>query len=736
MSGGEANRMPEGAPEDGDDVIRISPFYIPASDSVATHGQRVLKFANCFAVLDDYGNAQASGASAEGLFFEDTRYLSQLLTTIEETRPLLLSSTVTEDNAMLSVDLANPDLSEGGRLWLPRATVLMLTMTTLGEDTLFQVMELRNFGLTPAQFRLSVYFDADFADIFEVRGMQRAKRGSRLPEERRPEGPVLAYRGLDEIVRRTRLVFDPYPKVVTRHRAIWEVHLAAGGKQTLQLAAHCERDDRPRSATTRVNSLAAVQRRLADREARAAHLYSSNESFNDCLNRARADLDMLTTETPHGLYVYAGIPWFSTTFGRDGLLTALECLWLDPMLAAGTLRFLAAHQATAFDADADAEPGKILHEARRGEMAALGEVPFGRYYGSVDSTPLFITLAAAYYERTGDLGLIRLIWPNIEAAVTWMARHGDLDGDGFLEYDRKSATGLANQGWKDSADSVFHADGHFAEAPIALAEVQAYAHAAYLGAGHLAAALGFADKAQSLTKAAAELRHRFEEAFWQEDLGCYALALDADKRPCRVRASNAGHALLGGLASPERALAVADTLMAPGFFSGWGIRTLAEGEARYNPASYHNGSIWPHDNGLIALGFAHYGLKQHLLRLMTGLFDAVQYIELRRLPELFCGFARRPGMAPTAYPVACSPQAWSAAALFAVLGGALGVSFAPHERQIRFRRPTLPLWLDELKISNLRLCESSVDLVLRRSHDDVGLTVVRRDGPVEIVLTS
>ncbi|HEX4573327.1 MAG TPA: amylo-alpha-1,6-glucosidase, partial [Dongiaceae bacterium] len=318
----------------------------------------------------------------------------------------------------------------------------------------------------------------------------------------------------------------------------------------------------------------------------------------------------------------------------------------------------------------------------------------------------------------------------------WMRRYGDADGDGFLEYDRKSVSGLINQGWKDSADSIMHADGSLAEAPIALAEVQAYAYAAYQGAAGLASALGRPAEAGELEEMARQLKRRFETAFWLEDLGTYALALDGAKRPCCVRSSNAGHVLFGGLAAYDRAARVADGLMTSQCFSGWGIRTLAEGEARYNPLSYHNGSVWPHDNALIAMGLGRYRLRSQLLRLLGGLFDASQFMEIGRLPELFCGFTRRSGMGPTDYPVACSPQAWASGAAFALLGALLGVSFAPQERQIRFIRPTLPPWLELLEITNLRLGDAAVDLQLRRSREDVGLTVLRRDGMVEVVVTS
>ncbi len=717
------------------DETGVSPFYIPSTAAIATQHAHVLKQADSFLVLDVFGDAQASGPGLEGLFFEDTRYLSRLALTIEGMRPLLLSSTVTEDNAMLSTDLTNPDLTENGRLRLGRNAVHIHRSAVLADDALFETVELRNFDTTPTRLCLELAFDADFADIFEVRGAVRQRRGVMLPDEQRAAGPVLAYRGLDGVVRRTRFDFDPLPAAAGPRRVQWTVALPPEGHQAVRLAIRCGRDDRAPRATSYEASLAAATRRVADRKLRAADLYTSNETFNDVLSRSRADLDMLVSETPQGLYAYAGIPWFSTAFGRDGIITALECLWLDPALAAGTLRFLAANQATMLDRNADAEPGKILHETRKGEMAALGEVPFARYYGSIDSTPLFIMLAAAYYVRTGDLDLVRALWPNIEAALSWMAEHGDLDGDGFLEYDRKSVNGLINQGWKDSHDSVFHDDGMLAEAPIALAEVQAYAHAAYLGAAAMATALRRIDKAVELTEAAERLSRRFETAFWIEELGTYALALDGAKRPCRVRASNAGHVLLGGLASPERAARVAETLMTPDSFSHWGIRTIAVGEARYNPIAYHNGSVWPHDNGLIAMGFARYGLKRPLLRLLTGLFDAALFMDLRRLPELFCGFARRPGSGPTAYPVACIPQAWSSASVFAMLGAALGISFDPPARQIRFTRPVLPPWLDEIRLTNLQLAEASADLVLRRSEDSVALQVLRHQGELDIVLT-
>jgi glycogen debranching enzyme len=465
-----------------------------------------------------------------------------------------------------------------------------------------------------------------------------------------------------------------------------------------------------------------------------ATVASSNEVFNEVFSRSASDIYTLLTRTELGPYPYAGIPWYNTIFGRDGIITAMMMLWTDPSVARGVLRTLADLQAAELDPDADCEPGKILHERRHGEMALLGEVPFRRYYGSVDATPLYLQLAGLYYDRTGDLQTIDEIWPNLEAALEWIDRYGDRDGDGFVEYEKTCPEGLINQGWKDSHDSVFHADGTLAKGPIALCEVQGYVYAAKLAMARLCWTRGDAARAHRLGAEAHELRERFDKAFWSEELGTYALALDGEKRPCIVYASNAGHALFAGIASHERARAVAKVLMSPESFCGWGIRTVRRGEARFNPMSYHNGSVWPHDNAMIALGFARYGLKEEAGRLFEALFTAATHQELRRLPELFCGFQRKPHRGPTAYPVACSPQAWAAAAPFALVQACLGLELRHEENEIRFTSPILWGYVNELVLRNLRVGDSRADLRIARHGRDAAVNVLRRVGDVRIVV--
>jgi glycogen debranching enzyme len=643
---------------------------------------------------------------------------------------------VQEDNAVLTVDLTNPDRVVADGAVLRGELIHVNRLKYIWQNACYERLLVHNFDTRDHRVTLGIGFGSDFADLFEVRGKKRARRGQIVAERRSDNAVALRYRGLDNIERITCLEFEPAPTRLDTATAIFELPLAPGEGVRVVLCISCDDRREHSSGIARqfYSSLRSARRALRNSSGRAASLASSNSLFNEFARRSVADLYMLLTETDHGPYPFAGIPWFSTPFGRDGILTALFALWLDPSIARGVLRFLAATQATEFDSERDAEPGKILHEMRNGEMARLREVPFARYYGSVDATPLFVMLVGEYFKRTNDLATVRQLWPNIEAALRWIDSHGDPDGDGFVEYHRKNAEGLINQGWKDSHDAIFHEDGRMAEGPIALCEVQAYVYGAKRQAATLALALDRPVAAATLANAADALRERFEAAFWCEDLSTYALALDGDKRPCRVVSSNAGHALLTGIASPERAERVAGTLLGTGCFTGWGVRTVARSAARYNPISYHNGSVWPHDNAVIALGLARYGLKSEVLRIFRGLFEAASYMDLRRLPELFCGFAWRRLTAPTLYPVACSPQAWASATAFALVQASLGLGFDQNGEQIRFDRPVMPDFIEELSLRGLKARRGVADVLLTRHGREVAVTITRREGHVPIAV--
>ncbi|MCA1408526.1 amylo-alpha-1,6-glucosidase [Ensifer sp. IC3342] len=710
---------------------------VPAAVSRYERSSRSLKHGDTFAVFDYLGDAFSSPANPEGIFHRDTRHLSQFMLSLNGARPLLLSSTMRDDNATLDFDLTNPGLVLGDGEVLMHDLIHVRRTRFLWQEACYERLMLRNYDDVPRKLKVEIVFAADFADLFEVRGTSRQRRGMHHSPLVGNDRVLLAYDGLDGRTRSTLLRFDPQPNALSGREVSFSVELAPHQAQSIFIEIVCNagREHRNPPALTFFLALRDARRALRYSSSRAAAIVTSNAVFNEAIRRSIADLYMLITETPEGPYPYAGIPWFSTAFGRDALITALETLWLDPKIAKGVLSHLAANQATQFDPAADAEPGKILHEMRYGEMAELGEVPFRRYYGSIDSTPLFIMLAGAYLDRTDDLQTARMLWPHVVAALDWIDRFGDRDADGFIEYGSRSAKGLINQGWKDSHDSIFHADGSLAEGPIALAEVQAYVFGAWQAAARLSRRLGHVEDGLRFERRAEDLRIRFDNAFFDEQLATYVLALDGEKKPCRIRSSNAGHALFTGIALPERAGKVVSTLMAQSSFCGWGVRTIAASEARYNPMSYHNGSVWPHDNALIASGFVRYGFRAEATTLFEGLFSASTYIDLKRLPELFCGFPRQRARGPTFYPVSCIPQAWAAAAPLYLLQSMIGLGFDPRRGYVTLNEPTLPRFLDEVVLRRLRTGSGLVDIALRRSRSQVVVDVLERTGRVRVATT-
>ncbi|MDB5651722.1 MAG: amylo-alpha,6-glucosidase [Hyphomicrobiales bacterium] len=712
----------------------IAEFYVETPVSLVERVLHSLKEGDCFAVLDSNGDMGAIPNTPEGLFFRDTRYLSRFELRFNGLRLMLLGSVLQDDNAALSVDATNPDVHPHEENGIPRDTIAISRTKFLWDDVCFERIGLKNFDSRPRSFSLDLIYDADFRDLFEVRGLDRVRRGrvsSRLVGD---DGIEFAYLGLDEASRTTTIVFSAKPARLTTGSASFQFNMPSLGAGSLLVRTICE--EQRRETTSSFVSALRDKRRLLNFGTRdMARIECADGLFDEIVRRSASDLSMLSTDTGFGRYPYAGIPWYSTAFGRDGIITAMQMLCFDPGMAAGVLRYLSATQATDFDPKADAEPGKILHERRRGEMARTGEVPFECYYGTVDATPLFIMLAGMYFERTGDLDLLKEIWPSVQKALVWCDELGDRDGDGFIEYFRATEHGLQNQGWKDSHETIFHADGSSASRPNALCEVQAYLFGARLHAATLAVAMGDAAHADRLRTQAAALRDQFEAAFWCDDIGAYALALDGAKKPCRVRASNAGHALFTGIASCDHAARTVETLMSPDSFSGWGVRTLARGEARFNPMSYHNGSIWPHDNALIATGFGRYGFKLEARRIAEAVFDAAAYQDHRRLPELYCGFLRRRRRGPVRYPVACSPQAWAAAAPFGLIAACLGMRISSSRDEVRLDNPLLPARGHELIVRRLHVGDSVLDLKVYTQDGDVAVNVLRRDGDASVIVS-
>jgi glycogen debranching enzyme len=718
-----------------DEVNVSQQYYIATKSSPTDDRARVLKYGSMFAVFDRLGDIVHQGMGEQGIFFDGTRHLSEMQVRLWEERPLLLSSTIEPNNFLFTADLANLDVSRGDTVAIHRGTLHVLRSKFLWRGVAYEEFKFANYGMETLSVPLTVRFAADFADIFQVRGMIRERIGRMLPPEVRDDSLALACEGLDGVTRRTRIHCQPAPWQIDQQEMRFRFDLDPKGEMAIVFAMECENEFLQRRAVSYSQAM-----RHAESETKALvrglpRVASSNSRFNDWLRRSSADVQMMTIGNSETNYPYAGVPWFSTVFGRDGIITAMEMLWVEPALAKGVLEFLASTQAIEVDALNEAEPGKILHELRHGEMANLNEIPFAKYYGTVDATPLFVMLAGAYYERTGDRGLIEQIWPNIRAALDWIDKYGDMDGDDFVEYAAHGDRGLVQQGWKDSNDSVFYANGAIAEPPIALCEVQGYVYAAKLAAARLSSVLGDEQSSVALENQASAFRDKFEEAFWCKELNVYAMALDGKKRPCKVRSSNAGHCLFTGIARNDHAKALAQSLFALDFYSGWGIRTVASGEARYNPLSYHNGSIWPHDNALIAAGLARYGYKNLAGKLLLALMDVSSMLDLHRLPELFCGLERREGEGPTLYPVACAPQAWAAAAPFLLIQSCLGLIVQGAHNRVVFTRPALPEGIPQLSIRGLRVGEASVDLLFERQVDSVRVQVLEKQGEVEVVAT-
>jgi len=673
-----------------------------------------LKDGNSFLLADALGDIHSSD---DGFFTNDTRLLSRFELAIARRRPSLLGAAIAQDNTIFTTHLTNRPLTAPGELSLAQAVIHVERSRFIWEERVHERIRVTNFSDRHADVPLTLLFAADFADIFEVQGQVRKQRGVCLSPQVHASSVCLSYRGLDHIERSTCLAFSVTPHMLSSKEAEFRLPVASGASRELYLEVGADHMPMP-SAERFAEASEKLRGSMHVRLRQGASITSSGRLFNQWLDQSRSDLALLTTALPTGLYPYAGIPWFATQFGRDAIITALQTLWISPQLAAGVLNFLASKQATEASSFRDSQPGKIMHETRRGEMAALGEVPFGLYYGGVDTTPLFIMLAGEYERRTGDRTVVDGIWQSLLAAIRWIEDRMASSPTGFLDYARGESSGLVNQSWKDSHDSMFHADGSFPVGPVAVAEVQGYAYAALQAMSELARHRNLMDAHEGWAQSAQRLRAAIEARFWIPDMGFYAIALDGRGEPCRIFASDAGHLLYCGVANEERAAIVSAKLLSERFCSGWGIRTLAEQQVRYNPMSYHNGSIWPHDTSLCAAGIARYGARASVVQLLSQIFETAIHFNMR-LPELYCGFTRAAGQSPVPYPVACLPQAWAAGSAFLLLQSSLGISIDGRSKSIHVTRPMLPQGIESVVVTDLGIADATIDLEFRKIANEV-----------------
>jgi glycogen debranching enzyme len=722
--------------QDSETVIKLSDFYIHASSETSRRATRVLVNGESFAVFEVGGDILPARNEPLGFFHRDTRYLSRFELKIAGETPYYLNSYASSEKAQLRINLSNPELGfRGGKVELPRNSIQIERNWVITDAALFHKVTLRNFARLPVQIPLDFLFDVDFADVFEVRGFRRSQRGHHGEPFATGNVVTFPYRGLDGVRRFSRILFEAPPSTLEAGRASFLFTLKRDEQQDFEvrIVGGCEETQIARLTPLRFDDALAQRRsEIASLDAGWARISASHDSLDMLLRRSAADLTSMIRFAPSGTFLMAGIPWFATLFGRDSILTALFALPFNPALTVGTLKTLASLQGSELNRRRDEEPGKILHEIRGGELAATGEVPFGRYYGSVDSTPLFLWLLGRYVETTGDLELAEHLWSNTERALDWIEQWGDGNNDMYVEYMHHTPRGLANQGWKDSLDAIPHVDGTLARPPIALCEVQGYVYAAYCSIAGVAQRLGRDGFAARLSERAAALRSRFSHDFWLEPEHTVALALDADKRPCRVMSSNAGHCLITGLLNREQAGALAERLMRDDMFSGWGVRTLSSAEQRYNPMSYHNGSVWPHDNALIAAGLARLKRRAGTIEILKGLLQAAGHFKTGSLPELFCGFPRDERLGPVPYPVACHPQAWSAASIFLIVQAMLGIQVMGFDRKLVIDSPAMPDWLDWLRIEGLKVGDGKVSLIVRRTPEGASVGIVERQGNVSV----
>ena len=689
----------------------------------------VIRDDELFLLTDADGKVSADNRSGFGLYHDDMRYLSVWNLEILGIDPVVLISTAALGYGQEQV-MTNPELRNDDGEVLPSGS-LEIRRQRVVDKALFETLRVTNYSSVPLRLSFQFEFDADFADLFELRGIHREERGRILKPRVHRDRVTLSYQGLDGASRRVQVGFTPLPDELSDAQAVF--HLQIDPQRTREVVAVVVVDQPGGLGTgsarqSRVDKAAQYQSWFES----STRVTTSNDLFNLALERALADLRVLWTERDGLGYPVAGVPWFNALFGRDSALTAMMSLAFRPEIGREVLRTLASHQGTEIAARREEEPGKIVHEVRFCETANRGEVVFGRYFGSIDSTPLFLLLAAEYFRWTGDLALMQELREPMLAALDWLRDFADSDGDGFADYLKKGAGGLDNQGWKDSWDGVLDQDGRILRAPIALVEVQGYIYAAKNGVAKVFECLGDMERGAQLRREADRLRRRINEAFWVRE-GFFGLALEANGNLSRAVTSNAGQLLWSGAPFRGRARQQIDRLMQRDMYSGWGIRTLSSAAQGYNPLGYHRGTVWPHDNALIISGMKRYGAEKELNELATGLFDAAAAFPYLRLPELFSGAPRASQQSPVPYPVACRPQAFAAAALLQTTTAILGLAPDASANRLYLVKPRLPHWLESVRVSGLKVGEATVDLNYELRGSRTSIEVLNLDGDLDLV---
>ncbi len=715
----------------------------------------VIKDRDVFFLCRPDGEVPVEGRHGFGLYYNDCRFLRGYELRLADGSADRLASSAGDGNAM-SIELTNPGAQAGGSEGVPKERIGVAWHRRLDGETLTlrDTLGLENFGVEPARFPLRLRFDARFEDVFDVRGLIRDRPGTLHAPAWHGRELVLGYDGADARTRTLTISFSPAPQVRHGTEAGWDIELGPRERRqiTVSLVAAVTpgrgagadddawSDESPSGGITdeqilRRGRRAGAGRRQGGRSPSAERftaVRSNSRILNGIVHRSLRDLQILRSDNAGAEYFAAGVPWFVALFGRDSVITSIESLAYDPAVAEQTLRVLAAWQGERVDDYRDEAPGKILHELRVGELARIGAVPHHPFYGSVDSTPLFCLLVARHAAWTGSLDLFRELGRHVDAALEWIDRYGDSDGDGFVDYGSSTSRGLVNQGWKDSGDGIVNADGSLATAPIALVEVQGYVFAARRELADLYERTGDHERAGRLRARAEELRRRFEERFWMEDAGTYALALQRDGRACAVVSSNPGQALWTGIVAPERAHRVRDALMTDDMFSGWGVRTLSRAEKRYNPIGYHLGTVWPHDNAMIAAGLRRYGFADDAHRIAAGIADAAAAFPEYRLPEVFSGYPRARFDVPVHYPVACHPQAWAAGSVPSLLTTLLGLEPDAFAHELHVVRPMLVPSVDWLELRGLRVGAAQCDLRFDRTASGISVEVLRIEGDLRV----